>query len=342
VDPQIASRIVGETDFDAVIVGAGPAGLNAALMLGRARRRTLVFDGGEPRNAASHAMHGYLSRDGLDPAELRKIGRRQLRTYPDVELVAALVEDITRSAGRWVVRRSNGEPITARKVLLAVGIRDDLPEIAGFEPMYGISAFHCPYCDAWEVRDQRLVVLSEGSAGFRLAILLLAWSRDIVLCTQGPSGLGPDELAQLARHSIVLNEKRVARLDGNDGRLQRVVFEDESSLERQALFFHGLVRLSSALPKQLGCALTAAGRIEVDESGRTSVPEVYAAGDAARRTGQNPSTQVIFAAASGSLAGIALHQELMGEEVGLTPALPPRSEPGDPAQTSSGGHGRVT
>lgn len=311
-------------DVDAVVVGAGPAGLNAALVLGRARRTTLLFDGGAPRNAASHAMHGYLSRDGLDPVELLQIGRTQLRTYPDVEVVTAQVEDISRTDGPWVVRRSKGESITARKVLLAVGVRDELPRIAGFEPMDGVSAFHCPYCDAWEVRDQPLAVLSEGPGGFRLAILLLAWSRDIALCTQGPSGLTGEELSQLARHGIQLCEKRIVRLDGRDGQLSRVVFEDESSLERQALFFHGPVRLASALPERLGCVLTKAGRIEVDEAGRTSVPDVYAAGDGARRKGQHPATQVILAAASGALAAIALHQELMQEEVGLTPVLSPR------------------
>jgi thioredoxin reductase len=131
-------------------------------------------------------------------------------------------------------------------------------------------------------------------------------------------------LAQLARQGIQLREERVLRLDGRDGQLERIVFEDESALERKALFFHGPVRLASALPEQLGCALTKAGRIEVDEAGRTSVADVYAAGDAARRSGQHPATQVIFAAASGSLAAIALHQELMQEEVGLTPLLPQR------------------
>jgi thioredoxin reductase len=311
-------------DVDAVVVGAGPAGLNAALVLGRARRTTLLFDGGEPRNAASHAMHGYLSRDGLDPVELLQIGRTQLRTYPDVEVETAQVDDISRTDGKWIVRRSQGKAITARKVLLAVGVRDELPEIAGFGPMYGISAFHCPYCDAWEVRDRPIAVLSEGSGGFRLAILLLAWSRDIALCTQGPSGLTGEELSQLSRHGIDLYEKRVMRLDGHDGQLDRVVFEDETSLDRKALFFHGPVRLASALPERLGCVLTKAGRIEVDEAGRTSVPDIYAAGDGARRAGQHPATQVILAAASGALAAIALHQELMQEEVGLTPVLSPR------------------
>ncbi|MGH9189623.1 MAG: NAD(P)/FAD-dependent oxidoreductase [Acidimicrobiales bacterium] len=311
-----------DSAFDAVVVGAGPAGLNAALVLGRTRRRVLVLDAAEPRNAASHALHGFLSRDGLDPAELRRIGRIQLESYPHVSLVSDAVESVRAMGDRFEVTTSGGDSILARKLLLAVGIKDDLPKIDGFASLFGNSAFHCPYCDAWEVRDQPMAVFSEGSDGFRLALLLLSWSRDIVLCTHGPSKLGPDEIAHLASAGVLLREQRVARLEGEGGQLVRMAFEDGTSLMRRALFFHGPVRLASRLPETLGCTLTEAGRIEVDEAGRTSVPGVYAAGDAARRQGQHPATQVSLAAASGALAAIALHQELMHEDVGLTPALP--------------------
>jgi len=308
--------------LDAVVVGAGPAGLNAGLVLGRTRRRVLVFDAGEPRNAASHAMHGFLSRDGLDPGELSRIGRQQLETYPDVRLVGATVEDVRSAGDAFEVSSSDRAPVIARKVLLAVGMTDVLPQVAGFAPLYGHSAFHCPYCDAWESRDQPLAVFSEGGGGLRLTLLLFQWSRDLVLCTNGPSGLGPLERGRLKDLGIGLREERIARLDGTGGQLERIVFEDASSIERRVLFFHTPVRLSSSLPESLGCALADTGRIEVDEAGRTSIPGVYAAGDAARRSGQHPASQVILAAASGSLAAIALHQELVSEDVGLPPALP--------------------
>ena len=308
--------------FDAVIVGGGPAGLNAALVLGRARRQVLLLDAGEPRNAASHAMHGFLSRDGLDPVELRRIARQQLTPYPQVKTVAALVDKVDVSGGRFDVLPSSGEMVTARKLLLAVGVSDVLPPIPGLAPMYGKSVFHCPYCDGWEISDQPVAVISEGSSGFRAALLLLGWSRDVVLCSHGPSELDESQRRQLATSGVSVCEKRIARLAGDSGQLDHIIFEDGTSLERSAAFFHGPVLLSSTLPENLGCVLTDSGRIEIDEAGRTSVDGVFAAGDAARRRGQHPATQVIIAAASGALAAIALHQELMYEDVGLTPALP--------------------
>jgi thioredoxin reductase len=307
---------------DAVVVGAGPAGLNAALMLGRTRRQVVVCDDGEPRNAASHAMHGFLSRDGTDPAALRAVGRGQLETYSGVRLVAQRVVDAVRHGRAFDVSLSGGDVVTCRKLLLASGIRDWIPPIDGLMPMYGTSVFHCPYCDGWEAQDQPIAVLCQGSGGFRLALLLLSWSRDVVLCTCGPSGLDGEQRTLLARNRVRLCEQPIRRLEGELGRLAAIVFTDGTALERRVAFFHGPARVTSALPDALGCARMETGAIEVDEGGRTSVDGVYAAGDAARRRGQHPATQVILAAASGALAGICLHQDLVYEDVGLTPALP--------------------
>jgi thioredoxin reductase len=314
--------MAGDSVFDAVVVGAGPAGLNAALVLGRARRRVLLADYGPPRNAASHAMHGFVSRDGIGPSELRQIGRLQLEPYPSVQLVSEPVEDVEANGERFSVTVSHDAPIEARKILLAVGIKDETPRLEGFDSLYGNSVLHCFYCDGWEVRDQQLAAFSDGASGYRTALMLLGWSKDVVFCTNGPSELTAEERAHLAAQGVTLNEQRVARLEGGGGQLERLVFEDGSSLARQALFFHSPVRLSSPLPGRIGCAMTEQGRIEVDEGGRTSVPGVFAAGDAARRAGQHPTTQVVLAAGSGALAAIALHQELMHEDFGLTPALP--------------------
>jgi thioredoxin reductase len=315
-----------DSEFDAIVVGAGPAGLNAALMLGRARRRVALFDDGEPRNAVSHAMHGFLSRDGLDPAELRRIGHAQLARYDSVQLVPGGVDDAQTTGSGFRVITTRGRSIETRKLLLAVGLQDVLPEIEGLTALYGISVFHCFYCDGWEVRDQPVAALGEGTGGYRLAMMLLEWTHDLVLCTHGGAGLAAQERAHLTAQGIEINQQRIVRVETADGHLEQVVFEDGSSLARRALFFHGPVQLASSLPARLGCALTEQGRIEVDEGGRTSMPGVFAAGDAARRPGQHPSAQVILAAASGALAGIALHQELVHEDVGLTPALP-RAEP---------------
>src|SRR4029077_4738150 len=155
-------------------------------------------------------------------------------------------------------------PVASRKLLLAVGIKDVVPRIDGFEALYGNSVFHCFYCDGWEIRDQAVAVFSEGAGGYRTALMLLGWSSDVVLCTNGPSGLSDAERPPLAAQGVALHEQTVTRFEGVDGRLERLLFEDGSSLAREALFFHGAAGLESTLPARIGCAMTELGRIQVD------------------------------------------------------------------------------
>jgi len=173
--------------YDVIIVGAGPAGLSAALVLGRCRRHVLVCDAGHPRNAVSRAMHGFLTRDGSPPAAFLAQGREQLRLYPNVELRDLMVVDAEREADHFTVTLADQNNLSARKLLFTTGMIDELPEIEGMASFYGKSVFPCPYCDGWEVRDQPLAVYGKDEGGKRLAGLLTQWSRDLVFCTDGPS-----------------------------------------------------------------------------------------------------------------------------------------------------------
>src|ERR1044072_4531742 len=170
---------MSEKLFDVIIVGAGPAGLSAAQILGRCRRDVLVCDAGHPRNAASHALHGYLTRDGLAPAEFLRIARDELQRYETVELRQAEVVDADAVADGFAVKLASGETLKSRKLLLATGVRDELPNIDGVSEFYGPSVFHCPYCDGWEPRDQPLAVSGRGENGSGLALELLLWSRNL-------------------------------------------------------------------------------------------------------------------------------------------------------------------
>jgi thioredoxin reductase len=297
--------------LDVVIVGGGPAGLNAALLLGRARRNVLVCESGQPRNAGVHAMHGFLSRDGMDPAALRQVGRNQLGAYPTVRVRDVTVEAVSRDAEDFTVSLTDETQEQARRLLLATGVVDELPPVPGLGELWGRGVFNCPYCDGWEVRDQPLAVLASDPRNFQLALHLTRWSPDVLLCTNGAADLDDDARRLLAAHKVQLREEPIARLDGGDGRLERIVFAHGEPAARTAAFLHAPTRQRSDLPRQLGCELGEDGSVMVDDLGQTSVPGVLAAGDMARRPSMPvPGAQVVIAAAEGTIAAVAIDQAL--------------------------------
>jgi thioredoxin reductase len=305
--------------YDVAIAGGGPAGLNAALMLGRARRRTLLCDTGQPRNSVSHAMHGFLSRDGADPAEVRRIGRDQLRQYDTVEVREDEIIDAAVEEGGFALVLSAGGRVTARRLLLATGMRDELLPIDGLSRLWGRGTYPCPYCDGWEVRDQPLVALGSGMAGALFALLLSKWSADVVLCANGPAQLDEPARALLRTRGVEVREDEIRRVEEWDGGVA-VAFAQAETLRRRALFVHPALRQASGLPAALECAMTEDGAIRVSAFGLTSVPRVYAAGDAARVEGLPfPAAQVVVAAAQGATAAIALDRELLVDDLGLPP-----------------------
>jgi thioredoxin reductase len=296
--------------YDVVIVGAGPAGLSAALMLGRCRRGVLVCDAGRPRNAASGGVHGFLSRDGIEPAELLLISREQLRQYDTVELRDVEVLDVGGAIGRFQVTLAGGRHVRARRVLIATGVVDHLPKVEGIHDFYGGSVFHCPYCDGWEMRDQPLAVYGRGKQGMGLALELTQWSRDLVLCTDGPARLRADQRKRLARNRIRIDEGRIARLEGSDGVLERIVFDDGRNLERRGIFFTTGQAPRCDIARKLGCEFTGRGTVRTGKFELTNVPGLYVAGDASHDV-----QWVVVAAAEGARAAFAINTALLKEDL---------------------------
>jgi thioredoxin reductase len=297
--------------YDVVIVGAGPAGLSAALVLGRCRRTVLICDNGHPRNEASQSMHGYLTRDGIPPLEFLRLGRAELAQYTTVEFRDATVTDARCGPNsRFETTLETGELIESRKLLIATGVRDRLPEIAGIRALYGVSVFHCPYCDGWEVRDAPLAVYGKAEKGYGLSLELTAWSSDILLCTDGPSEIDKDRIARLRRNGIEVREEKVRRLEGKDGILQRIVFDGAPPSERRALFFTTGQYQQSALAIRLGCEFNDKGTVRTGKYETTHLPGLYVAGDASRAV-----QWVVVAASEGAEAAFAINTDLIEEDL---------------------------
>jgi thioredoxin reductase len=295
--------------YDVVIVGAGPAGLSAALMLGRCRRRVVVIDDGLPRNRAARTTHGFLTRDGTAPTELLELGRAELARYKTVHIRSGTVAAADGRRGAFVVRCDDGRTFLGRRLVLATGVVDQLPAIPGLEALYGRSVHHCPFCDAYEYADRPLAVYGRGRGGVEAALVLRAWSEDVVLITDGKL-LGRDARTRCGRHGIAIREDPVRRLIGRGGRLERIEFRGGPTLKRAALFFATSQQQRSDLARNLGCEFTAAGAVMTKDHETTNVPGVYVVGDASHR-----EQKVIVAAAEGMLAAMKIHESLWLEEL---------------------------
>jgi thioredoxin reductase len=292
--------------LDAVIVGGGPAGLSTALVLGRARRSVLVLDTGRPANAVSNGIGGLLAQSGVAPAELRRSGREQLAEHPTVEVRDDEVLGAEPREGELAVTLGGGTVVRTRSLVLAHGLRYDPPPLPGVDALWGRSVFHCPFCDGWEVRDRPLAVHGNGSEAARSALVLAGWSRDVVLCTDGPARLD-GERALLAGAGVRVREEPIRELIGRAGRLERIEFAAGPPEHRDALFVRTRRDQPNGLAESLALTLTPGGTIAVDPDGRTGIPGVYAAGDAATER----SRSVANAIGSGSRVAYAVALDLV-------------------------------
>lgn len=297
------------SDWDVVIAGAGPAGLSAALVLGRACRRVLLCDTGTPRSWASKAMHAYLSRDGILPARFLDLARSEVLKYPGVRFAAVEVTSARRSGTGFRVKLAGGRAVTARKLLIASGVFDIVPRIPGIDELFGRTVFQCPYCDGWEMRGRRIAVYGRRQRGLQMARAMTAWAHDIVLCTDGRAGFSDTERHALRRNGIRIVETRVARLEGSRGRLRAVIFADGETLPRDALFFDTPSRGQSKLAESLGCRFGRDGGVLCGDYEATSVPGVFVAGNIIRDVQLS-----IVAAAEGARAAFGINRALTRED----------------------------
>ncbi|HWA97041.1 MAG TPA: NAD(P)/FAD-dependent oxidoreductase [Pirellulales bacterium] len=304
--------------YDVIIVGGGPAGLSAALVLARCRRRILVIDAGLPRNQAARELHGYLTRDCTPPAELLESGRREIGRY-GVEIRHDLVVEAECIAPShdyafptlFLVRTKQGVALRCRKLLFATGITDTLPEIPGVVECYGTTVHHCPYCDGWEHRDQRLLAFGKNAtAAAGLALALRTWSAHVTVLGHGQTPADHD-MQRLARNGIDFRPERVVRLRHDGSQLRGAELDGDLFLPADALFFNTDCSTNLNVPQMLGCALSETGMARTTAKQRSNIAGVFLAGDA-----DGEVQFSIVAAGEGATAAVTINRELQDEDRG--------------------------
>ena len=303
-------------EWECAVVGGGAAGLSAALVLGRARRRTVVLDTDEQSNRASPVIGGLLGYDQRQPAELYAAGRGELSSYPSVQYRRGHVRRGRRCDSGFILEVDDVRPIHCRRVLLATGMQYCPPEIPGLTELWGTSVFQCPFCHGWEMRDKRLAVLATGDEAVHAALMLRGWSDDIVALSDGHTGLSPADVNALRSADVTIDDRRIIELIGHDGVLTEIAFADGTRMQRDGLLVEAPLRQRTPLAEQLGAACTpgplATDPIGVDDIHRTNAGGVFAAGDACT---QQP--HLAGAVAAGSQAAMIIVQSLLADEFGL-------------------------
>jgi thioredoxin reductase len=298
--------------FDCAIIGGGPAGLNAVLVLGRARRNTILFDNNNPRNAVTQESHGFITRDGIKPQEFREIAHKDIAKYPSVIYEKKEIISITKKGQLFELVASNKELYQSKTIIISTGLKDVLPDIENISDYYGKSLFNCPYCDGWEMRDKPLVVIIEEqkAQSFQFIQIVYNWSKDLIVCNNGKSILNPEQKRLIQNKDIKIMENKIKNFEGKDGQMEKIHFESGDSVIRKGGFVAPQPIQASDFAKKLGCEYNSLGGISVDFFGKTNVEGVYAAGDASVF---NPA-QLIIAAADGLKAAAGVNRDLIQKE----------------------------
>jgi thioredoxin reductase len=294
--------------YDCIIVGGGPAGLNAAIVLGRCRRKVLVFDTELYRNQYSHGVHNYLTRDNILPSEFLQICHQELEKYSVQRIRRKIMNAKKNEENIFSVKDENGTLYYSKTLLIATGLLDNVPDIKGFREFYGKSIFHCPYCDGWEVRDKKIGVYARNKAGWELAVTLKGWTSQVTLYTDGKNKVKPQQQEYLDANDIAVVRSPIARLEGHDGQLKKVIFKNGEEQDCDAIFFVNGYRQQCNIAEAFGCKVSRKGVIITNRYQQTNIDGLYVAGDASK-----DMQFVVVAGAEGAKAGVIINKQLQKE-----------------------------
>lgn len=301
--------MVDNTNFDVIIIGGSYSGLSSAMALGRSLRDVLVIDSGLPCNRQTPHSHNFLTQDGKTPAEISHIAKEQVMKYKTVRFYEGLADKAVKIQTGFEISTRSGDRFTAKKLIIASGIKDIMPDIKDFSECWGISIIHCPYCHGYEVRHEKTGILANGDTGYELGKLISNWTKDLTIYTNGISTFNEEQSFKLKQNNIQIIENEIDSFEHINGKLQNINFKDSSQTPITAIYTRLPFIQHSDIPASLGCQLTEQGHIKVDMMQKTSVPGVFACGD-----GASPMRSVANAVYTGAFAGAALNKELIDEE----------------------------
>ncbi|KGO92476.1 NAD(P)/FAD-dependent oxidoreductase [Flavobacterium subsaxonicum] len=297
-----------QTNYEVIIIGGSYAGLSAAMALGRASRNVLIIDANKPCNRQTPHSHNFLTQDGETPAAISAKAKEQVMAYPTVTFLNDSAVKAASAENGFSITTENGKTFTGKKLLLATGIKDIMPEIDGFAECWGISVIHCPYCHGYEVKNQPTAILANADAAMHYAQLLLQWTKDLTLFTNGPALFTNEQTAKLQKHNIAVIEGEVARLEQQKGQLESIALKNGSTHNFKVLYYKPSFEHHTNLHEQLHCAVNDMGFLAIDEWQKSEVYGVYAAGDCT-----TPMRSVAMAVAQGMKAGAMINNELASE-----------------------------
>ena len=296
-------------NFEVIVIGGSYAGLSAAMCLGRALRSLLIIDSEMPCNRQTPHSHNFITQDGKTPKQIATIAREQVSQYKTVNFYTGTAVDAIKKEKGFEIKTSAGDFFYSKKLIIATGLKDAMPDIKGFAECWGISVIHCPYCHGYEVRNERTGILGNGDYGFEFSRLVSNWTKDLALYTNGKSMLNVQQAEKLTKHNIPIVEKEIDSLQHTNGQIQTITFKDNSKTPITAIYARPQTTQHSEIASQLGCELTEQGRVKVEMSQQTTIPGVYACGDCS-----NSSRDLAIAVSSGVIAGGTCNKEMILEE----------------------------
>ena len=295
--------------YDVIIIGGSFAGLSAGIALARSLRTVLIIDSKQPCNKQTPKAHNFIFFDGENPLELIEDAKHKVSKYPGIVIIEGFACKASKNEFGFEVELSHGTKFISKKLVFATGVRDLLPDIPGLSDCWGITAYHCPFCHAFEIRNEPMGILANGDAAYSIAKVINQWSQDLYIFTNGESTLTEEQKQSLISHHIKIIESPIKEIKHTEGSIDKIVFDKEPHQKVVALFIHAPFTQSSDIPIYLNCEITDSGLVKTDDNQKTSIRGVYAAGDCTSH-----GRAISIATASGTVAGIFLNKEMIEEE----------------------------